>query len=117
MVSSDIGSHRTSMPGSPGKPRIEEKLESTQNRLLYLIKKVNQLSKAQRNTGTGAVTKDRLMQCAERLRKAGLGIEHTDGRGFVKLRALDQKGLDNLKRLNTMFPMSLVESFLDNVID
>lgn len=96
-------------------PRIEEKLESNNNKILYLIKRINQLARS-RAGGETSITQERLLRVVERLRKIGLVIEYTDGRGYVKLKALDQRGLDNLKKINTIFPISLIESFLDNVI-
>ena len=96
-------------------PKIEEKLESANTRILYLVRKVNQLSKAQGVSGTAALTQERLMRVAEKLRDMGLTIEFTDGRGFLKLKALDQRGLDNLKRLSTVFPIAMIESFLENI--
>jgi len=95
-------------------PRIEEKLESTNNKILYLVRKVNQLSKAQGGAGINALTQERLMRVAEKLRDMGIAIEYTDGRGYIKLKALDQRGVDTLKRISTVFPISMVESFLDN---
>jgi hypothetical protein len=97
-------------------PSIHEKLESTNNKILYLIKKVNQLSKS--GSGIAAVESDpdRLKNLAKKLAKIGLSIEYTDGRGCVKLRADDNRGLDNLKRLNTVFKIEVVESFIENVV-
>jgi hypothetical protein len=97
-------------------PSIQEKLESTNNKILYLIKKVNQLSKS--GSGTGAIDSDpdRLKNLARKLARIGLSIEYTDGRGCIKLRADDNRGLDNLKRLNTIFKIELVESFIENVV-
>jgi hypothetical protein len=95
-------------------PRIEEKLESTNNKITYLVKKVNQLSKAQGTSSSQSLTSERLKGIAEKLRDIGLVIEYTDGRGYMKLKALDQRGIDNLKRMNTLFPASMVESYLEN---
>ena len=96
-------------------PRIEEKLESTNTKILYLVRKVNQLSKAQHGAGTNALTQERLIRVAEKLRDLGLTIEYTDGRGYLKLKPLDQRGLDTLKRLSTVFPISMLEGFLENM--
>lgn len=105
----DRGSHTYSSPS------IHQKLESTNNKILYLIKKVHQLSK---RNGTGAETSDpdRLKNLARKLARVGLSIEYADGRGCIKLRADDNRGLDNLKRLNTIFKIEMVESFLENVV-
>ncbi len=95
-------------------PRIERKLESTNKKIVYLVKRINQLSKTQNGGGIEALTQERLIRVAEKLRNLGLLIEYSDGRGYLKLKAIDQKGLDTLKRLNTVFPISIIESFLDN---
>ena len=96
-------------------PRIEEKLESTNTKILYLVRKVNQLSKAQGVAGSNsALTQERLMRVAEKLRDMGLTIEYTDSRGFLKLKALDQRGLDVLKRMSTVYSIEMIEGFLDN---
>jgi hypothetical protein len=95
-------------------PRIEEKLESTNTKILYLVRKVNQLSKAQSVGGNNALTQERLMRVAEKLRDMGLTIEYTDSRGFLKLKALDQRGLDVLKRMSTVYSIEMIEGFLDN---
>ncbi|MCX6646665.1 MAG: hypothetical protein NTY09_09945 [bacterium] len=96
-------------------PSIHEKLESTNNKILYLIKKVNQLSKS--SIGSGTVDDpDRLKNLARKLSKVGLSVEYTDGHGCIKLRADDNRGLDNLKRLNTIFKIEEVESFIENVV-
>ena len=116
MVLSDIDSVRRYVQEKVGcLPRIEEKLESNHTKILYLIKRINQLSKARSNGDGSGVTQERLLRIVERLRQIGLLVEFTDGRGYVKLKAADQKGLDNIKRLNTIFPLSMIESFLDNV--
>ena len=97
-------------------PRIEERLESNATRIQYLVKRVEQLSKARADQGVDGITQQRLLRVVEKLRNIGLMVEYTDGRGYVKLKAVDQRGLDNLKRINTIFPISLIESFLDNVV-
>ncbi len=96
-------------------PRIEEKLESTHNKILYLVKRINQLSKARGGISASVPTQERLMSIAEKLRDLGIIIEYTDGRGYAKLKALDQRGIDMIKKMNTVFPLSLIESFLENV--
>jgi len=115
MVNSDLERIKPTLVTGPDRSDIEQKLESTHNKLLYLIKKVNQISRSRTTSSVDDLTQDRLIRAAERLRRAGLSIEYTDGRGYVKLKAIDQKGIDNLKKLNTIFSISLVESFLDNV--
>ena len=104
------------LPGSKGTaPRIEEKLESQNTKITYLVRKINMLSKAQATgAGVNAVTQERLMQVAEKLRRLGVSVEYSDGLGYLKLKAYDQKGLDTIKKMNTIFPISLVESFLEN---
>lgn len=97
-------------------PNIREKLESTNNKILYLIRKVNQLSKSRNGQGGLTVDPERLRDLARKLGRIGLSIEYTDGHGCIKLRADDKRGLDNLKRLNTIFSIEAVESFLENVI-
>lgn len=104
--------NRTS--GVYSSPSIQEKLESTNNKILYLIKKVNQLSKSR--NGTGVSDPERLKNLDRQLAKVGMSIEYADGRGCVKLRADDKRGLDNLKRLNTIFKIDVVESFIENVV-
>jgi hypothetical protein len=94
-------------------PRLEEKLESNQNRILYLVKRIEQLSKSK--TAKEGLTQERLLNIVEKLRNIGLMVEYSDGRGFIKLKAVDQRGLDNLKKLNTIFQFTMIESFLDNV--
>lgn len=117
MVLSDIESVRAFVQEKiQSLPRIEEKLESTNTKVTYLVRKVNQLSKAQVGAGINALTQDRLMRVAEKLRNLGLTIEYSDGRGYIKLKALDQRGLDNLKRMNTVFPISMIESYLENAV-
>ncbi|HDS30567.1 MAG TPA: hypothetical protein ENN67_05925 [Firmicutes bacterium] len=96
-------------------PRLEEKLESANTRILYLVKRVNQLSKYRGDGAGSAPTQERLMRVAEKLRDLGVIIEYTDGRGYAKLKALDSRGNDCLKRMSTVFPLSLIESYLDNV--
>jgi hypothetical protein len=96
-------------------PRIEEKLESYNTKILYLVKRINNLSKV-KGADDAEVTPDRLKRVVERLGHLGLMVEYSDGRGFVKLKAVDQKGLDTIKRMNTVFPISMIESFLDNVV-
>lgn len=97
-------------------PNIREKLESTNNKILYLIRKVNQLSKSRNGKDGSTVDPERMRVLARKLGRIGLSIEYTDGRGCIKLRADDKRGLDNLKRLNTIFSIETVESFLENVI-
>jgi hypothetical protein len=96
-------------------PRLEEKLESANTKILYLVKRINQLSKARSGAGINAPTQERLMRIAERLRDLGVIIEYTDGRGYAKLKPLDSRGTDCLKRMSTVFPISLIESYLENV--
>jgi len=99
-----------------GSHRIEEKLESQNTKITYLVKKINRLTKAQATgAGVNAVTQERLLRIAEKLRRLGLIIEYSDGMGFLKLKAHDQKGLDAIKKMNTIFPISMVESFLENI--
>jgi hypothetical protein len=95
-------------------PRIEEKLESNNNKILYLIKRLNQLAKARGAASEGTLTQQRLVRLAERLHRLGVVVEYADGRGCVKLRPIDQRGVETIKRLNMLFPVSLVESFLEN---
>jgi len=116
MVLSDIDSVRRYVQEKVSRlPRIEEKLESNNTKILYLIKRINQLSKTRSDGDATGVTQERLLRVVEKLRQMGLMVEYTDGRGYVKLKANDQRGLDNIKRLNTIFPLSMIESFLDNV--
>ncbi len=95
-------------------PRIEERLDSANTKIQYLVRKVNLLSKAQTGAGANALTQERLMRLAEKLRNLGLTIEYSYGRGYIKLKPLDQRGLDILKRMNDVFPVSMIESFIDN---
>jgi len=95
-------------------PRIEERLDSANTKIQYLVRKVNLLSKAQTGAGINAMTQERLMRLAEKLRNLGLTIEYSDGLGYVKLKALDQRGLNILKRMNDVFPVSMIESFIEN---
>ncbi len=95
-------------------PLIEEKLESANTRITYLVKKLNRLSKASEGAGINALTQDRLLRVAEKLRDLGVIIDYSDGRGYLKLKAVDQKGLDTMKKINTIFPISVIESYLDN---
>ena len=97
-------------------PRLEEKLESANHKILYLVKRLNQLSKARSSAGIDAPTQERLMRLAEKLRDLGIVIEYTDGRGYAKLKALDSRGTDAIKRMNTIFPISLIESYVENVL-
>jgi len=115
MVLHDIESVRAYVREKVGAlPRIEERLDSTNTKIQYLVKKVNRLSKAQTGADVNALTQERLMLLAEKLRRLGLTIEYTDGFGYIKLKALDTRGLDNLKRLNDVFPISMIESFIEN---
>jgi hypothetical protein len=115
MVISDIENVRRYVQDRMGcLPRIEEKLESTSTKIQYLLKRIDQLSKARVAHGDNNLSQQRLLRVVERLRKIGLMVEYTDGRGYVKLKAVDQIGLDTIKRMNTLFPISLIESYLDN---
>jgi hypothetical protein len=115
MVITDIESVRKYVQEKMGcLPRIEEKLDSNSQKILYLVRRISQLTKS-RVAGDNALTQDRLIRIVERLRQIGLTVEYTDGRGYVKLKATDQRGLDSIKKMNTVFPASLIESFLDYV--
>jgi len=113
----DDNNVRAFIPSNGKLPKIEEKIESQNTKITYLVRKINRLSKAQ-TTGAGinAVTQERLLTVAEKLRSLGIAIEFSDGLGYLKLKAYDQKGLDTIKKLNTMFPISMVESFLENIV-
>jgi hypothetical protein len=95
-------------------PRIEEKLESNNNKILYLVKRINQLAKARSAAPDSTLTQQRLVRLAERLHRLGIIVEYADGRGCVKLRAVDQRGAEIIKRMNSVFPVHLVESFLES---
>ena len=96
-------------------PKLEEKVESNSNKILYLIRKLNQISRVQNEPSAFALTQQKLIRIAEKLRTVGLVIEYTDGRGCLKLKPIDQKGIETLKKLNTIFPIQVVESFLENL--
>jgi len=102
------------VPGPEIHSRLEEKLESNSHKILYLVKRINQLSKS-RGGQSVILTKDRLLRLAERLRDRGVVIDYTDARGYAKLKAIDQRGIDTLKKLNAVFHIDQIESFLDNV--
>ena len=99
----------------PLSSRLEEKVESNSNKILYLIRKLNQVSRTHNEPTAFALTQQKLIRIAEKLRTVGLVIEYTDGHGCLKLKAIDQKGVETLKKLNTVFPIQVVESFLENL--
>lgn len=95
-------------------PRLEEKVESNSNKILYLVKRINQLSKS---IGTGShpgMSQERIMRLAERLRDKGIVVEYTDARGVLKLKGVDRRGLDNIKKLSAHFMLEMVECWLEN---
>jgi hypothetical protein len=116
MVTHDIENVRKYVQERMGcLPRIEEKLESTSNKIQYLVRRIDHLSKNRNNGEDCALTNERLHRIVERLDRLGLIVEYTDGRGYVKLKAVEQRGLDAIKRMNTIFQISLIESYLDNL--
>ena len=94
--------------------RLEDKIESNNQKILYLVKRIRDLDKGRNGTKTNGVTSDRLRTVAEKLRDKGLMIEYADGRGYLKLKAVDQRGIDHLRKLNTLFTVDHIESFLEN---
>ena len=96
-------------------PRIEEKLESYNNKILYLVKRINQLQHARNGSGELGHTRATASSCRATEGYRPDGRIHRRSR-VRKAESSRSARIGGDKKNEYDFPIGMIESFLDNVI-
>jgi len=101
-------------------PKLESKIASQDKKITYLINKLARMD-AKKNVEIEApVRAERIEEKLPDLKRVlinhGLEIAEFNEKGIIRLKPVNEAGFDTLRKLNTVFPLSILETYFEQYL-
>ena len=101
-------------------PKIESKLASQDHKIAYLIKKLARMEGVEIEEEIPAPVESldmRLANLKRALADHGLEVAGFNETGYIRLKPANEAGFDTLRKLNTLFHISVLETFFEQYLE
>lgn len=101
-------------------PQLEGKIASHDKKIAYLFNKLARMDAKKAVEIEAPVRDERIEEMLPDLKRAlihhGLEIAGFNEKGIIKLKPMNEAGFDTLRKLNTLFPISILETYFEQYL-